>query len=277
MQLAAFVLALVSAGTDPVGTYLWNPDKSDESIATRFAPPAGFHRVDAAPGSFGAWLRGLPLLRGRPPVHLFDGSLKGNQAAHAAVIDIDVGNKDLQQCADAVIRLRAEWLFSRGAYDRICFHATSGDTMPWPLWKRGQRARVKGNHLTWADQAKPSEGHETFRRYLDVVFDYAGTMSLEKELAPVAPPGVTEIGDVFVKGGSPGHAVIVVDAAEDDHGRRVFLLAQSYMPAQQVHVLVNPAETGSAWYGDGAGPKLVTPEWEFVWSAHRRFPDAACH
>jgi Domain of unknown function (4846) len=51
----------------------------------------------------------LPLRDGRGTVYLNDGRAKPNQALHVAVIAIDTGKRDLQQCADAVIRLRAEY------------------------------------------------------------------------------------------------------------------------------------------------------------------------
>ena len=70
--------------------------------------------------------------------------------------------------------------------------------------------------------------HRCFRRYLK-----PGVSVPYTSLQP---------GDVFIKGGSPGHAVIVVDVAiYTQTGKKVFLLAQSYMPAQQIHILVNPA------------------------------------
>lgn len=51
----------------------------------------------------------------------------------------------------------------------------------------------------------------------------------------------TKIGDVFIKGGFPGHAVMVVDIAVDESTQeKVFLLAQSYMPAQEIQILKNP-------------------------------------
>ncbi len=43
-----------------------------------------------------------------------------------------------------------------------------------------------------------------------IVFAYAGTLSLYEELESV-PIKDMDIGDIFVQGGSPGHAVIVVD------------------------------------------------------------------
>jgi hypothetical protein len=75
-----------------------------ESLERRIAPPRGYVRKPAAPGSFAAWLRGLPLKPGRPAVRLHSGDRKWNQEAHHAVVDIDCGAEDLQQCADAVIR-----------------------------------------------------------------------------------------------------------------------------------------------------------------------------
>ena len=65
-----------------------------------------------------------------------------------------------------------------------------------------------------------------------MVFSYAGTASLSRELAPVNYQDM-KIGDVFIQGGHPGHAVIVVDiAVHPKTKKKVFLLAQSYMPAQ---------------------------------------------
>ncbi|MBX7219191.1 MAG: DUF4846 domain-containing protein [Blastocatellia bacterium] len=96
---------------------------AQNSVDTRTPPPDGFIRENALPASFAAWLRNLPLKQGRPPVKLFNGQDKRNQTAHAAVFDIDVGDMDLQQCADAVMRLRAEYLYSRGLATGNSFQA----------------------------------------------------------------------------------------------------------------------------------------------------------
>lgn len=72
------------------------------------------------------------------------------------------------------------------------------------------------------------------------------------------------IGDVFIVGGSPGHAVIVVDMAVNSDGEKIFLLAQSYMPAQQTQILINPMDEDiSPWYSLKRKEKLVTPQWTF--------------
>lgn len=239
-----------------------------ERLETRFPPPAGYAREPV--DGFAAWLRGLPLLPGRPAVLLHDGRPKGNQEAHAAVVDLDVGRRNLQQCADAVMRLRAEYLFAAARSGEIAFSATSGDTLDFARWARGDRPRLRGARLVWGPGARGDASHASLRRYLDVVFTYAGSQSLSRELRRV-PLAELAAGDVFVQGGFPGHAVLVVDVARDPaSGRRVFLLAQSYMPAQQVHVLRSPGRR-DAWYPlEFTGP-LVTPEWTFAREALHRF------
>ena len=63
------------------------------------------------------------------------------------------------------------------------------------------------------------------------------------------------------------------DVVVNAEGQPRFLLLQSYMPAQEVHVLKNPkSEDGSPWYGIDFGPQLVTPEWSFARTALRRWP-----
>lgn len=67
--------------------------------------------------------------------------------------------------------------------------------------------------------------------------------------------------------------MIVVDLAIDSTaGKKAVLLAQSYMPAQEIHILNNPrADNMNPWYVVNGEDKLYTPEWTFAWSELRRF------
>mgnify|MGYP001235061412 CR=1 FL=1 len=223
------------------------------TLAERIPPPQGFVRKPQPDGSFGAWLRGLPMRPEGAAVLTHTGQRKFRQDVHVAVIDIDIGKRDLQQCADAIMRLRAEWLFSERRDREIAFNNTNGKRMRFASAKR--------------------KDHAGLRKYMDLVFAYAGTYSLERELKPVAPEALA-IGDVFIKGGFPGHAVLVADVVEHETtGEKRFLLLQSYMPAQDMHILKNPAaEDDSPWYAIPAGEHLVTPEWTFKRTALRRWP-----
>lgn len=243
-----------------------------QTIKERFLPPANFKRSAVTPGSFAEYLRALPLKAHGSPVYYYDGEIKNRKDVHAAVIDMDIGDRNLQQCADAIMRLRAEYLFKKKAYDQISFHFTNGFRADYARWRAGHRIIVDGNEVRWSDVHSPNESYEHFRRYLDLVFAYAGTLSLEKELVPVSIDSI-QIGDVFIKGGSPGHAIIVVDLAENEtNGERLFLLAQSYMPAQDIHLLHNPRDKRlSPWYSNRFSGRLVTPEWMFEKEQLRRF------
>ena len=81
-----------------------------------------------------------------------------------------------------------------------------------------------------------------------------------------------KIGDVFIKGGSPGHVVLIVDMAENDKGEKIFMLAQSYMPAQQTQILINPSDRElGVWYSLKGKDVLITPEWDFSLNQLRSF------
>lgn len=268
MSLCAALLA--------ASPYAFHDGQVERTVESEIAPPRGFHRLQAAPGSFAAWLRGLPLKPPGAKVHLHDGSLKANQEIHRAVIDIDVGKRDLQQCADAVMRLRAEYLFSTPSANQICFRFTSGDSAEWSRWQEGLRPKIARNQVSWVKSAAPDASRASFRSYLDTVFTFAGTASLAKELGAVRDPTRIEPGDVFIHGGFPGHAEGVVDVAENARGERVFLLAQSYMPAQEIHLLRNPGAPEDPWYPALAEGQLITPEWTFARKELRRFGQPGC-
>jgi len=82
-----------------------------------------------------------------------------------------------------------------------------------------------------------------------------------------------EIGDIFIEGGFPGHAAIVIDMAVNiTKGDKLFILAQSYIPAQELHILVNPDNSElSPWYELDFGEVLCTPEWTFNRDDLKRF------
>jgi hypothetical protein len=264
--------ALLGQGVAP--GYLWlKAGEATQPLERRIAPPPGYPRVPVAEGSFEAWLRGLPLKPGRPPVLLHDGGQKGRQDVHEAVVALDVGRGDLQQCADAIIRLRAEYFFAKGEREAIRFKFTSGDVAAFSRWAEGYRPQVAGSRVRWVRSAPPDASHASLRAYLDSVFQYAGSYSLSREMRAVRDPAEVKAGDVFIRGGFPGHAVIVLDVARSlETGRKVMLLGQSYMPAQEVHVLKNlGAPALSPWYDTAFGEALVTPEWTFSKGEVKRF------
>lgn len=248
------------------------PDTTGKTIQDRFGVPIGYTRVPVEAHSFGNYLRQLPLKKHSEPVRYYNGQIKHNRNVYLGVVDMDIGQKDLQQCADAVMRLRAEYLLKEKAYDQIHFNFTNGFKADYSKWRTGYRISVNGNRVSWQSTSSESKSYRSFRKYMEQVFMYAGTLSLAKELISVGIEDM-QIGDVFIRGGSPGHAVIVVDMAESENkDEKLFLLAQSYMPAQDIQILKNPNDDGlSPWYSTNINQALITPEWTFERDQLKRF------
>ncbi len=232
-------------------------------LKSRILPPKGYERPTAKDEELASFLRHMEVKSHGSPVLLFDGSEKGYQDGHVTVFTLDTGDRDLQQCADSIIRVYAEYYWSLGAYDKIAFHLTNGFLMEYTKWRDGNRIVVNGNEVSWKKTKGYDDSYETFRSYLNMVFAYAGTLSLSQECSTIT---VDEIrpGDLFLQGGSPGHCVLVVDVAEDSAGKRCYLLAQGYMPAQDFHVLKNPLHEEDPWYYEAELTfPLNTPSWSF--------------
>jgi len=211
--------------------------------------PTGYKRVADDPGSFTGYLRNIRL-KEQTTVHLYNGLPKQNQTAQYAVLNISVGNIDLQQCADAVIRLRAEYLFAQDQFDQILFY---------------------DNDKTAYRFSSPYT-RDNFNKYLNRVFGMCGSASLAKQLKPVGNFQDLKPGDVIIRGGFPGHAVMVMDVAVHASGKKIYLLAQSYMPAQDIHVLVNPMNTDlSPWYEVNDDKQIHTPEYSFTKNELKRW------
>jgi hypothetical protein len=148
------------------------------------------------------------------------------------------------------MRLRAEYLYAQKKYADIAFMDYSGKWYKWP----------------------GAANRPAFDNYLNNVFGWCGSASLEKQLKPVADLSNITAGDVFVMGGFPGHAMLVTDVAVNDKGKKVFMLAQGYQPAQDIHIVINPLNTRlSPWYEVNDEQKIITPEWIFYRNKLRRW------
>ncbi|MBU6324463.1 MAG: hypothetical protein KJS92_03160 [Bacteroidetes bacterium] len=260
-----------SASTNPESNRKPPATVQGNLVSTRFSCPDGYTRMQHDSGSFAYFLGHFPLKPHGTPVRFYDGNIK-EHAAHAAVMELSTGKEDLQQCADAVMRLRSEYLYSRKEYSLMHFNFVSGFRCGFDRWMQGCRVKMNGNQSSWACTQTPDAGRSSFDAWLSQVFMFAGTASLEKELRPV-PASEVMPGDVWIKGGSPGHAVIVMDVCTDSSGNRLFMLAQSYMPAQDMHILRNYEEADiSPWFRVPlARSELITPEWTFAYNQLRRF------
>ncbi|MDD3169791.1 MAG: DUF4846 domain-containing protein [Eubacteriales bacterium] len=231
------------------------------TISERFHVPQGFTRQVSEEGSFACYLQNLPLKPDGTKVKYYDGREK-TRDVYLAVVDLSLGERDLQQCADAVIRLRAEYLYAGERFDEISFNFVSGFHAAYSKWADGFGISVNGNNVSWIENSNNNHSYESFQRYLDIVYAYASTFSLENQLAAKSISDLA-IGDVLIQGGSPGHCVIVVDMAwNDDTREKVFMLAQSYMPAQDIQILKGDGE-GSPWFSAEIEGVLKTPEWTF--------------
>lgn len=120
-----------------------------------------------------------------------------------------------EQCADACMRLKAEYLYQTRQYNKIKFQDVNGQSL--------------------------GASREAFYRYLRRLYGVASTFSLCREMQP-RPLADIQPGDVFVYPGNGrflGHAVIVVDVAVDKNGKKAFLLAEGNTSVRDIHLIRN--------------------------------------
>lgn len=226
--------------------------------------------------SLSQWLLNLELFPENHEVRYYNGNIKSNQhRINIGVVKMDMVGKfvngkeipaDLQQCADACMRLWAEYLWQSKQYDKIHFKGGNGFAYEYTKWAAGYRVHFDKNwHATWQKEAQADYGYTTFRKYLSLVFNYCGTLSISKDMKQVNPSDVRP-GDLIIYGGSPGHAVTVMDVLRNKKSGKIrVMLSQSYMPAQEIEILTSPNDNYAPWYDIDIEKNhgVETPQWIF--------------
>jgi len=248
-------------------TYVTKPNYINESgptVSERINLPEGYVRSVYVAGSFQNYIQDYQLKEFGAKVINYDGSEYGYQSGHVGILEIPVPSNGLQQCADALMRIRAEYLWDQNRKDEIGFNFTSGHYCSWKSYAEGYRPKINGSRVSFHKTASVNTSQENFYKYLNLIYTYAGTQSLYDELPKLTSVNDIEIGDMLIYPGSPGHVIMVVDAATNDLGEKLFIFAQGNTPAQSVHMLKNPTNSGlSPWYEIELGAYLEIPTYYF--------------
>jgi hypothetical protein len=229
--------------------------KKANTIEGRIGTPEGFKRSTLLAGSLENYLRQLQLKKHGSLVKKYNGITKAAAGIYCAVVDKEIGTQDLHQCADATMYLWASYLFDTKQYEKIKFKFLGDDR--WHFYK---------------DYTRDYGNEKTFFKYMQEVWSAANTKSLYGSLKSISNDNV-KVGDILIQTRNPyGHAVMIVDeCVSKNTGKKLYLLAQSYMPAQETQILLNPkSENKSPWF-DLSTDTINTPEWTFYKTDFKRF------
>ena len=238
--------------------------KEGRTVKTRVKTPDGYTRVLSEEGTFAHYIQNYQLKEADAQVINYDGSPYIFQHGHVGVLEVPVPSNGLQQCADALIRLRSEFLWETNRKNEIGFNFTSGHYCSWSKYAEGYRPKINGNKVTFSKTATANTSKENFYKYLNLVYTYAGTYSLSQELKKVHTLSEVMIGDLLIYPGFPGHVMMVGDIIENDSGERRYVFFQGNTPAQSVHIIKNVSDTEiNPWYDLKGKTSLETPIYTF--------------
>lgn len=234
------------------------------TVNTRIKLPKGYERVVYVEGTFQHYIQNYALKPFGAKVINYDGTPYGYQSGHVGVLELPVPDNGLQQCADALIRIRSEYLWQIDEKEKIGFNFTSGHYCSWTKYAEGYRPLIDGNRVTFSKTASENHSEENFYNYLNLIYMYSGTQSLHDELKPVNTIEDVEVGDMLIYPGFPGHVIMVVDKATNELGENLLIFAQGNTPAQSVHILKNPNDSNlNPWYRIAMGQYLEIPTYYF--------------
>ena len=248
-------------------SYITSPSYINEEGATvseRILLPEGFKRASYPKNSFSEYMQQYALLSFDSEVINYDGNPYFYQKGHVGVLDVSVPTHGLMQCADVLIRLRAEYLWDQNRKDEIGFNFTSGHYCSWKKYAEGFRPKVSGNRVTFHKTASANSSKENFYKYLDLIYMYAGTISLYNEMQKINTIEEIEVGDMLIYPGSPGHIIMVADKAVNANGEILFIFAQGNTPSQSAHIIKNLNDLSiNPWYEIELGESLAIPTYTF--------------
>lgn len=192
--------------------------------------PEGYKRIIFSQSNYCSYIQNLPLKHNNR-IYKWNGkriwyaSLIYNVLA---VIDKPIlFDEDLEQCADYSMRFWADYHKENNILDKLYLFDYNGNKK---YFKDSNKSFMK--YLRW---------HMAFSNSYSIKVG-GRSINIYEKLVP---------GDMFVQNldGKVGHVSVVVDAAENSDGDRIYLIGYSYIPAQEFHIedAANQDSVG-AWF-----------------------------
>ena len=186
--------------------------------------PEGYERRPYPTGSYSDYLRRLPL-KEDTSIYQWNGKKVWGMLYNVyAVVDKPLLFKsDLEQCADYSMRFWADYHKDHGKLGQLYLFDYHG---------------VKKYF---------SKSGKKYTAFLKWHMAYSNSYSIKKGANAVNSAGLKP-GDMFVQNtdGGIGHVSLIVDAAINQTGERVYLIGYGFIPAQEFHI-------EKAAYGHGKG------------------------
>lgn len=242
-----------------------------QTIIERFPPPEGFKRLTLADTTFGAWLRQRPLLPPGSPLCDFNNRIRkpAEDSTLAAIVDMDIRGRRLEQCMDILMRLYSQWLVENNKTEQLRWPMPGGVFLSWSDWRQGRRPVFKRDHYELSETG-PAPDNDDLDAYLNTLYALSGTQTFYFAYRPVDRQNVRP-GDFIVKKSTRhGHTVLIMDVVVNKAGTRRVMVAQGDTPAVPLHVL--RGANGSVWFPVDERPRPALPiRKKMYWSGLRRF------
>lgn len=245
-------------------------DETGTTLSKRINPPKGYKRTKGKKGSFTEFLRSYDLKKSTGVVKTWDGKKREDQSGVQAVFKMPLAKENLQWAAGTVIRVYAEYFYTTSQFDRMSFRLRDGFAADFQKWQEGFRIRMDATGAIWINGGVSDASRGNYEKYIHNILLYTSASSLEKETKKIKKADI-QVGDIFLRTGTDADAALVVDVCENENGQKAFLLAKGGKPAEQFHLLKNPAHENDPWYYvEEMNYPLKTPEGSFEKGTLRR-------
>jgi len=138
---------------------------------------------------------------------------------------------------DILVRFYSEYLWEKNEQGNLSLPLPGKQSLKWSDWQQGYRPKFRGINFDLIKSEKCNFAKNNFNKYLNLIFAESHTQQFYFAY-PVIERQNIQVGDFIVKKGVKGHAVMIVDLAQNANGDLIALIGQGDTPACEFYLLI---------------------------------------